>query len=66
MGLVTSLAKMLVADELEIEVAFLPPLDASASQNRHALARAAHAALSAHFGSGRSPPNDAEIPDNGF
>ena len=50
MGLVTSIAKMLVADELEIEVAFLPPLDASAYQNRHTLARAAHAALAVHFG----------------
>ena len=50
MGLVTSLAKMLVADDLEIEVAFLPPLDASAYQNRHTLARAAHAALAIHFG----------------
>jgi len=50
MGLVTSLARMLVADDLEIEVAFLPPLDASAYQNRHTLARAAHAALSVHFG----------------
>ncbi len=65
MGLVTSLAKMLVADELEIEVAFLPALDASASQNRHALARAAHAALSAHFGLVEVPER-AEIPDNGF
>ena len=41
---------MLVADELEIEVAFLPPLDASAYQNRHTLARAAHAAVAVHFG----------------
>jgi len=50
MGLVTSLVRILLADDLEIEVAFLPPLDASAYQSRHALARAAQAALSAHFG----------------
>jgi 1-acyl-sn-glycerol-3-phosphate acyltransferase len=50
MGLITSIARMLVADELEIEVAFLPPLDASAYQNRHTLARAAHAAVAVHFG----------------
>ena len=50
MGLLTSLARMLVADDLEIEVAFLPPLDASAYENRHTLARAAHAAVAVHFG----------------
>lgn len=50
MGLVTSLAKVLVADRMEIEVAILPPLDAAAHANRHTIARAAHAALSAHFG----------------
>ena len=64
MGLVTSLAKVLVADDLEIEVAFLPALDAAAHENRHTLARAAHAALSAHFGLVEVPER-AETDDNG-
>jgi 1-acyl-sn-glycerol-3-phosphate acyltransferase len=50
MDLVTSLTRVLLADDLEIEVAFLPPLDAAALGDRHAIARAAHAALAAHFG----------------
>jgi len=46
MGFVTSLANVLVADDLEIEVAFLPPLDASAYQNRpHAGSRGARSAV---------------------
>jgi 1-acyl-sn-glycerol-3-phosphate acyltransferase len=64
MGLVTSLARMLVADDLEIEIAFLPALDAAAYENRHTLARAAHAALSVHFGL-VEVPEMAEAPDNG-
>jgi 1-acyl-sn-glycerol-3-phosphate acyltransferase len=64
MGLVTSLAKVLVADRLEIEVAFLAPLDAAAHENRHTIARAAHAALSAHFG-WLEVPERAEIDENG-
>jgi 1-acyl-sn-glycerol-3-phosphate acyltransferase len=63
MGLVTSLANMLVADDLEIEVAFLPALDAAAYENRHTLARAAHSALSAHFGL-VEVPGRAEAPNN--
>lgn len=50
MGLVTSLINILLSDQLVIEVAFLPALPALALENRHVLARAAHAALSAHFG----------------
>jgi 1-acyl-sn-glycerol-3-phosphate acyltransferase len=64
MGLVTSLAKVLVADDLEVEVAFLPALEAAAYENRHTLARAAHAALSAHFRLVEVPER-AEAPDNG-
>jgi hypothetical protein len=64
MGFVTSLANLLVADDLEIEVAFLPALDASAYENRHTLARAAHAALSEYFGLVEMPER-AEAPDNG-
>ena len=64
MGLVTSLVNVLVADRLEIEVAFLPPLDAAAHANRHTIARAAHAALSAHFG-WVEVPERAEIDDSG-
>ena len=55
MGLVTSLINILLSDQLEIEVAFLPALPASARANRHVLARAAQAALSAHFGFSEAP-----------
>ncbi len=64
MGLAASIAKVLVADDLEIEVAFLPALDDAAYENRHTLARAAHAALSAHFGL-VDEPERSEAPDNG-
>jgi len=64
MGLVASLVKVLVADDLEIEVAFLPPLGPAAYGNRHTLARAAHAALSAHFGL-IEVPERAEAADDG-
>jgi 1-acyl-sn-glycerol-3-phosphate acyltransferase len=63
MGLAASIAKVLVADDLEIEVAFLPALEAAAYESRHTLARAAHAALSAHFGLVEVPER-AEAPDN--
>ena len=64
MGLVTSLINVLLADRLEIEVAFLPALPESAHANRHVLARAAHAELSAHFGFVEMP-EQAEAADNG-
>jgi 1-acyl-sn-glycerol-3-phosphate acyltransferase len=64
MGLAASIAKVLVADDLEIEVAFLPALEAAAYENRHTLARAAHAALSAHFGL-VDEPERSEASDNG-
>lgn len=47
--LVGSLAKVLVARRLQIEVAFLPPLDARAYETRHALARDARAAMLAQI-----------------
>jgi 1-acyl-sn-glycerol-3-phosphate acyltransferase len=50
MSLLDSLFRVLTADRLEIEIAFLAPLDAAAHANRHTIARAAHAALSEHFG----------------
>jgi 1-acyl-sn-glycerol-3-phosphate acyltransferase len=65
MGLVVSLARMLVAKDLEIEMAILPALEASAYENRHTLARAAHAALSEYFGLVEVPER-AEAPDNGM
>lgn len=46
--LVGSLMRVLTARGLEVEVAFLPPLDAAAYDNRHALARDARAAMLAH------------------
>ena len=63
MGLAASIANVLVAEDLEIEVAFLPALEAAAYESRHTLARAAHAALSAHFGL-LEVPERAEAPDN--
>ena len=42
MGLLTSCGALLVADQLVIEVAVLPPI---ARPNRHAVARAARAAI---------------------
>ncbi|HTN49070.1 MAG TPA: lysophospholipid acyltransferase family protein [Burkholderiaceae bacterium] len=50
MGLVTSLLKILLADQLEVEVAFLPALPVEAHASRHVLARSARAALSEYFG----------------
>jgi 1-acyl-sn-glycerol-3-phosphate acyltransferase len=64
MGLITSLARVLAARDLEVEVAFLPALDAAAHESRHTLARAAHAALAAHFGLA-DVPAPAEAVDEG-
>lgn len=67
MGLVTSLLKTIVARDLEIEVCVLPALSKADCQNRHSIARAAHAALSAHLGLAEDPrraeaeENDAEM-----
>jgi 1-acyl-sn-glycerol-3-phosphate acyltransferase len=50
MGLVTSLARILVARRLVIEVAFLPPIVVGEGANRHAIARAARAAIAQQLG----------------
>jgi len=49
LSLVASLGKVLVAERMEIEVAFLTALDAAAYDNRHALARDARAVMLAHI-----------------
>ena len=56
MGLFTSLGQILVADQLVVEVTFLPPISKSDATNRHAIARAARAAISQHLGFTDSPP----------
>ena len=50
MGLLTSLAHVLVADRLVVEVAILPPVSKSATLDRHAAARAARAAIAQQLG----------------
>lgn len=50
MGLFTSLAQILVADQLIVEVAVLPPVSASDAANRHGVARAARAAIARKLG----------------
>ncbi|MGZ9076312.1 MAG: lysophospholipid acyltransferase family protein, partial [Burkholderiaceae bacterium] len=50
MGLFTSLAQVLVADQLIVEVAVLPPVSASETANRHGVARAARAAIARELG----------------
>lgn len=64
MGLVTSLLRIIIARDLEVEVSILPPLAAADCENRHTIARAAHAALAAHIGQ-IEDPETAEILDNG-
>ncbi|MEO8187019.1 MAG: 1-acyl-sn-glycerol-3-phosphate acyltransferase, partial [Burkholderiaceae bacterium] len=50
MGLFTSLAQVLVADRLVVEVALLPPISKSDAVDRHAIARAAREAIAHHLG----------------
>ena len=50
MGLFASLAQVLVADQLVVEVALLPPIPNSDKKDRHAIARAARAAIAQHLG----------------
>ena len=45
MGLLTSLARVLVARQLAVEVTVLPPVSTTEASNRHALARAARTAI---------------------
>ena len=56
MGLFTSLGQILVADQLIVEVTVLPPISKSDAANRHAIARAARAAISEQLGFTDSPP----------
>lgn len=50
MGLLTSFAQILVADQLVVEVALLQPISTSDTANRHAIARAARTAIAQHLG----------------
>jgi len=50
MGLFTSLAQILVADQLIVEVAVLPPVSTSEAADRHSIARAARAAIAQKLG----------------
>jgi len=52
MGLMTSLARVLVAHRLMVEVAVLPPILKAQAADRHAIARAAHAAIAQQLGLG--------------
>ena len=50
MGLMTSLARVLVAHELVVEVTVLPPVLKADAADRHAIARAARAAIARQLG----------------
>jgi 1-acyl-sn-glycerol-3-phosphate acyltransferase len=50
MGLFISLARILTARRLVIEIAFLPPIIVGDDANRHAIARAARAAIAQDLG----------------
>ena len=50
MGLLTSFARILVADQLVVEVALLQPISPRDRANRHAIARAARTAIAQHLG----------------
>lgn len=50
MGLMTSLARVLLAHRLVVEVAVLPPILKADAADRHAIARAARAAIARHLG----------------
>ena len=50
MGLFTSLGRVLVADQLVVEVAVLPPVLKSDATDRHAIARTARAAIAKQLG----------------
>lgn len=63
--LVGSLAKVLTTRGLEVEVAFLPPLDAAAYANRHALARDVREAMLAHLSAFASNGEDGSPPSRG-
>ncbi len=50
MGLITSLARILVAQQLAVEVAVLPPILTTDALHRHAIARAARASIAQQLG----------------
>jgi hypothetical protein len=51
--LLTSLAQVLLADNLVVEVAVLAPI-AKDAMDRHAIARAARTAIAKHLGTGEA------------
>ena len=57
MGLFTSLAQILVADQLIVEVAVLPPVSTSDAADRHSIARAARGAIARKLGFETDPLN---------
>ncbi len=57
MGLLTSLARVLVARRLVVEVAMLAPIAATDTLNRHAIARAARSAIAQHLGIDSAEPD---------
>jgi len=57
MGLFTSLAQILVADQLIVEVAVLPPVSTGDAADRHGIARAARAAIARKLGLETDPLN---------
>ena len=57
MGLFTSLAQILVADQLIVEVAVLPPVSTSDAADRHSIARATRAAIARKLGFETDPLN---------
>jgi 1-acyl-sn-glycerol-3-phosphate acyltransferase len=50
MGLITSLARILVARDLAIRITLLPPIEVTHHENRHAVARAARAEIAGALG----------------
>jgi 1-acyl-sn-glycerol-3-phosphate acyltransferase len=55
MGLVTSLWNILVARDLAVEVALLPPIGTTADRSRHHVAHAAQYAIASHLGVAMPP-----------
>jgi len=62
MGLVTSLWNILVARDLQVEVAYLTPLAPSAERTRHQVANLARATIAGHLGIALEP---AQHPQRG-
>jgi hypothetical protein len=58
MGLVTSLARTLVARDLVIRITVLPAIEVTLHENRHAVARAARAAIAKALGMAAADPDD--------